>query len=142
MEFYSKYIRESRQLQPEYRSDFDELNKLKNNVVYKWDVKEQRNYKFLKKFFALLNLTHQNLSEPYSDYWRSFEDFREILLMKAGFYHTIKTEKGIIYRADSISFSSMDEIKFQEVYNRVCDECCKLLDVNKPTIEAEILNFV
>lgn len=142
MEFYAKYIREKRQIQPEYRSDFDELNKLKDGIVYRWDIKQHRNYEFHKKFFALLNLTHHNLSEPYSEMWKNFEHFRAVITMKSGFYETIQTDKGTIYFPKSISFSNMDETEFQEVYDKVCTECCKLLNVNKPTIEAEITNFL
>ena len=142
MEFYSKYIRDKRQLQPEYRSDFDTIAKLKDNVVYKWSVKQERNYEFHKKFFALLNLAHQNLNDEDEQRYKNFDHFRAVLIMKAGFYEAIETDKGTIYLPNSISFSSMDETKFNEVYNRVCDQVCLMIDATKESIEKEILNFI
>lgn len=142
MEFYAKYIRDKRQLQPEYRSDVDEVNKLRDDVVYKWDVKQERNYEFHKKLFALLNLAHKNLNDEYLKLWANFEHFRAIVTMKAGYYEAIETEKGTIYLPLSISFGNMDETQFQEFYDKICNICCSLLDVNKPTIEKEILNFI
>lgn len=45
---------------PLYDSDYEVLKKLKKNTPLAFEIKQERNYKFLKKFFALLNLVYEN----------------------------------------------------------------------------------
>lgn len=134
MEFYAQIS--NRKLIPEYDSDHESISKLRSGITYKFVVTAPRNYEFLKKFFALLNLCFQN-----QDKYTNFDHLRAVLIMKAGYYQTIQTDKGTIYLPDSISFSNCDEIKFQEIYNRVLDQVCIMLDTAKEDIINELINF-
>lgn len=135
MEFYAQII--NRKLVPEFDSDNEQLSKLKAGTTYRFEVKAPRNYQFHKKFFALVNLCFQN-QEEFAD----FEDLRAVLIMKAGFYKAIRTDKGTIYLPKSISFATMDNIEFEHVYSRVLDEVCKMVGSNSKDIENELLNFM
>ena len=44
-------------IRPLYSSDQEALGKLKQNTQYKFEVKQERNYMFHKKFMALMNLS-------------------------------------------------------------------------------------
>lgn len=86
---------------------------------------QARNPRFHRKFFAMLNMAF--------DYWqpgeinsehgtpeKNFDRFRKDALILAGFYHVvIRLDGSTRIEADSISFASMDDDKFSDVYNGV-----------------------
>lgn len=118
-------------------SEFEKFKKFKHGDVYEVDIKMKRNYKFHKKFFALINLTHMN-----QDYIDSFEHFRSAVTIEAGFFEWVKLLDGTEQKkAKSISFSRMDQAEFEEVYNRVFDVCLKILGLKSEELEQEILAF-
>ncbi len=135
MEFYAQIS--NRKLIAEYDSDNERIKNLKHGVIYRFIVTSPRNVKFHRKFFALLNLCFQN-----QDRYNNFDHLRGVLIMKAGFYETVVTDKGTIYWPQSISFSNMDETVFEEVYNRVLDQVCIMLDTKEEDIINELLNFM
>ena len=103
-------------LVPLYPSDYDSKRKLKIGEVYEADIKNPRNVGFHKKFYALINLGHQNTSLDLP-----FDIYRKYVIMKAGFVNIYQTPKGNLYEAQSIAFGSMDQDTFEEVYSRVLD---------------------
>jgi len=123
-------------LQPMYDSDLEEKKKLKLNQEYRAVITAPRNIDFHKKFFALINLGHQNtkLQLPYDTY-------RSIMTMRAGFVNIFETPKGILYLPKSISFASMNEIEFQDVYSRVLDQIIKDLGTTSDEITKALINF-
>jgi hypothetical protein len=70
------------------------------------------------------------------------EDLRAVLIMKAGYYKTIETNKGVTYLPKSISFASMDEVEFEEVYNNVHRVVCEFIGVTSEEVEQELINFM
>jgi hypothetical protein len=122
---------------PLYPSDFDEKRKLKLGQDYEADIKNPRNLGFHKKFFALLNVGHENtkLDMP-------FDTYRKYLIMKAGFFTAYQTPKGTYYDPDSISFASMSQDEFEEVYSRVLDKVIEDIGVVKEDIEKQLINFM
>ena len=68
-------------VRPLYSSDAEELAKLKQGTNYKFKVSQERNAPLHRKFFALLNLGYEN-----QEFHNNFEDYREVMIMKAGFY--------------------------------------------------------
>jgi hypothetical protein len=44
-------------------------------------------------------------------------------------------------RAKSISFANMDEIEFEELYQRVITAACNFIGIEKEDLLNEILNF-
>jgi hypothetical protein len=124
-------------LVPLYSSDYDNLNKIKIGEEIKVSVSRPRNYLFHKKYFALINLAFEN-----QDQYTDITTFRYILQMKAGYFEPIKTDKGIVYLPQSISFAKMDEDDFSELYSKVLDVILAFLEIEKETLENELHNFL
>ena len=124
-------------LVPLYPSDFDEKRKLKLGWDYECEVRTPRNIGFHRKFFALINIGHENtrLDMP-------MDTYRRYLVMKAGYFKTYLTTKGMIYEADSISFSSMSQDQFEELYSRVLDKVIEDIGATKEDIENQLINFM
>ena len=82
-----------------------------------------RNYEFLKKYFALLNLAY--------DYWeppenlvgeKNFERFRKDVIILAGFYEQyVRVDGSTRVEPKSIAFGSMSEDEFAELYTKTID---------------------
>ena len=62
--------------------------------------------------------------------------------MKAGFYDSIETDKGTIYIPKSIAFGSMDQIEFEEVFERVLNVITKELGSERQDIMDELNSFL
>jgi hypothetical protein len=124
-------------LVPLYPSDFDQKRKLKLGADYEVEIKNPRNIGFHRKFFALLNVGHENtgLDMP-------FETYRRYLTIKAGFFNAYQTPKGIFYEAMSISFASMEQDQFEEVYSRIMDEVVRDIGVSSEDINKQLENFM
>ncbi len=71
-----------------------------------------------------------------------FETYRRWVTMRAGFYKVYHTKKGELYEAESISFASMDEQTFEEVYSRVLNVIIKDLDSSQELIEGMLTDFM
>lgn len=122
---------------PLYPSDFDEKRKLKLGQDYQVEVTNPRNVGFHRKFFAMLNVGHENTSLD-----MPFETYRKYMTVKAGFFTAYQTPKGIYYDPDSISFSSMSQDEFEEVYSRVLDKVIEDIGIDKEDIEKQLINFM
>jgi hypothetical protein len=127
-------------LKPIYGSDYEEKKKLKIGEVYCCKIENARNYEFLKKFFALLELGHQNTKEFKEDI--PSKVYRKWAIIKAGYFDIYHTSKGVMVEAKSISFVNMDEEEFQKVYNGVLDVIIKDIGVDRNIIEKELVNFL
>lgn len=120
---------------PANQSDFDSVSRIKNGALVHAEVKQPRNPYFHRKFYAMLNFAF--------DYWepepieiegeivqieKNFERFRKDMLICAG-YRTIvvNIKNEARYEAESISFSSMDDLRFQEVYGNVFSAVWRLV---------------
>lgn len=126
-------------LVPVFNSDHDKLkeSKLKMGEVYEVEIKKKRNYEFLKKYMALINLCHENQEQ-----FEMFDDTREYLTIKAGYYRKVEMPNGNIQvKPKSISFASMDDIEFDDLYQKVITAACKFIDISKEDLLNEILNF-
>jgi hypothetical protein len=121
---------------PLYPSDMDSKRHLKLGETYEADIKHPRNYEFLKKFMALINVGCENskLDMPADTY-------RKYMTIKAGFFNAYQTPKGIYYEAMSLSFASMDEEMFQDVYSRVLDKIIEDIGTTKEDVEKQLINF-
>lgn len=122
---------------PVYESDIDRMKRIGIGDEVMAELTKPRNYQFHKKFMALVNLGFSN-----QDKIENFDHYRYILEMKAGNFEAVETGKGTVYFPKSISFSSMDETEFQELYDKVVDILCKELDLTNEIIAEEIKNFL
>lgn len=134
MEFYAQI--KNRKILPLHDSDNEELQKLKSSKDYKFKVTAPRNYKFHKKFFALINLGFQN-----SENKMNFEGFRSYVTMQAGYYERHITPKGEFYTPKSINFASMDETEFEKLYSSSINVIIKIIGCTTEDVENELINF-
>jgi len=114
---------------PLYDEDYEAKKKLKNGEVYEAEIKLVRNYKFHKKFFALISAGYSLLPERTQNGFRSTEGFRAYCIVAAGFYELYYNPrlKEFVEIPKSLKFSSMDNAEFEEVYERVKDVIFGLL---------------
>ena len=117
-------------------ADSEEWHKKKKlGSVCRFKTTEIRNYRFLKKFFALLNLgfeywTPGVISCDYGVPEKNFERFRKDVTILAGYYHTVIRLDGTVrIEADSISFAKMDDDTFSKLYGSVLDVLVKRISV-------------
>ena len=113
--------------------------KLKVGQVYRHEVKKPRNYEFHKKYFSLLNLAFEH-QEKYV----AFKPFRDAVTMQAGWYNESLSLGGRpLYTPKSISFASMDEIQFGELYDKTINVILKyvLKGCDKEDLIDMVLNY-
>lgn len=122
---------------PMFDSDYEKAKRIKIGSEVKAEIKVPRNYRFHKRYFALLNLAFQN-----QDKFDNFEKFRFVMTMRAGYFETINTGKGVVYMPKSISFAKMDQVEFEKVYSDMLNEVIDLLQADRETIENELINFM
>lgn len=117
-------VNTSQGLVPHGDSDYEEKSRLTLGKPYIAEIREPRNYEFLKKYFSLISAAW-DISQPKTrEFFRqSKESFRKSMEMAAGFYEPIYSvmRKEWIEMPKSISFSKMEESEFKELYDRVFD---------------------
>jgi hypothetical protein len=105
-------------LKPAYNSDHDAFKKLKPDETYQAEITLPRNIKFHRKFFSLIKMIYAN-----QEIYKNMDRLRKDLLKSAGYYDEWADFHGEIHReAKSISFASMDQEEFDQMYNRILDE--------------------
>lgn len=86
-----------------------------------------RNLWFHRKFFALLGVAYEALEAPNLEYKgqkveKNKDEFREEIIILAGFYIPTFTLRGDVrLKAKSISFGSMNEDEFDDLYSKTID---------------------
>lgn len=122
---------------PAYESDFENAKKIAINESYEFEYKKPRNYKFHKKFFALLNLVYDN-----QERYNNIDHLRHDLIIEAGFYEIRYNMQGVeVYVPKSISFAKMDELEFNELYTRCIDVIVKYFNFNKQEIKDNVEQY-
>lgn len=132
-------------LMPLYDDDHEAKKKLKNGEIYEADIKLVRNYKFHKKFFALISAGFSLLPERTQNGFRSTEGFRAYCIVAAGFYELYYNPRlrEFVEIPKSLKFSSMDNAEFEGVYERVKDVIYGLLGnrLTEEQFETILSNF-
>jgi len=123
---------------PLYDSDLEEKKKLKLGEIYSVEIKKARNYPFLKKFFALLKLGHDNTKLE----GITFDAYRAYVTMKAGYVETFKTTRGLMALPKSIAFDKMDDTEFQDLYNSAIQVIIDDIGATRKDIEQNLINFM
>ena len=122
---------------PAYDSDYEKEKKINLNEPLIYSYSKPRNYRFHKKFFALVNMVFDN-QEQYTN----IEHLRKDLTIESGFYDTRYDLHGNqVLEAKSISFASMDEIEFNELYNRFVDTVIKYFKFDREDISENIQQY-
>jgi len=114
-----------------------ELSKLKLGQPVRVTIVRQRNYTFLKKWFALINFAFDYFETPALNYSpkmqglldaakitpeKSLDRFRKDVTILAGYYDaTYRLNGEVRIEAKSISFASMNEEDFEKMYSKTID---------------------
>lgn len=113
-----------------YNSDYDKIKKLKPEEIYQCEIKQPRNLKFHRKFFSLINMLFEN-----QERYNNPERLRKDLIIEAGYYDEWVDLNGEVRQeAKSISFASMTEEEFGNLYSSVIDVIVQYFNFNKQDI--------
>jgi hypothetical protein len=112
-------------LQPMTDADAEIIHGMKSGEVYRMKWTKPRNYKFLQKYFVLVNDVLFELFNPKPVFYKgkqavkSHERFRKDLLIATGHYELVVNIKGECRaEAKSISFAELDEVGFDIIYRK------------------------
>ncbi|MDQ1921695.1 DUF1367 family protein [Massilia pseudoviolaceinigra] len=104
------------------------IQKMKIGALMHADFKKVRNYKFHKKYFALVTFAfdqwepRDGLTYQGQPVKKNKERFRKDVAILAGFFESTVNLKGEVrLEAKSISFSQMDDIEFEALYSATID---------------------
>ena len=128
-------VKKGNYLIPAMDSDKEVFNKMKNSETYRFKFSRPRNYKFLQKFFVLLKIVFENQNS-----YNNFEHFRHDLTVECGFYD-IRNNKFTgeqILVAKSISFASMSEFEFEQLFNTFIDKVIEIYGFDEVGFKEEI----
>lgn len=122
---------------PAYDSDWEKAQKIKIGEIHKCSITKPRNLKHHKMFFGLINMVYDN-----QERFQHIEDLREQLIIEAGYFETYISLQGeVVRKAKSMSFASMDQWEFQELYERIKDVICIHFRITSEQIEEEIHRY-
>ena len=134
-------INTPRGLVPLGDDDYEEKKKLKLGQTYSVEVKVARNVDFHRKYFALIAYAWEFLNEQETATFKSKDNFRKYLEISAGhcdvIFHPRLQE--FVEIPKSISFGSMDNTAFSELYERVKDVIFSIIGDRVPREEFERL---
>ena len=98
------------------------MSATKAGQVIEVDATRVRNWKFLKKYFALLNYAFTQWDIPENDAAKNFDEFRGDLAILAGYYDmVVRVDGSERPRAKSIAFDKMEEDEFERLYSKTLD---------------------
>ena len=112
---------------PATEADAEAVKKYRLGEVVHGSFKRVRNPKFHRKFFSLLSVGFDAWEPPEREYkglpvQKNFERFRKDVSISAGYYEVVSNLRGEVRaEAKSMSFASMDEQEFAELYSKVAD---------------------
>jgi hypothetical protein len=103
----------------------------KLNGYFEVQKKQDRNGKFLKKYWELMAFTAHHIPEGIN-YNVNLDNCTKDLL-----HEIIKGIQGV----ESISFAKMTEDDFNKHYSNTLDHCCKLLGTSPEIVIQELVGF-
>ncbi len=129
-------------LSPYTDEDAIELRRVGIGDILQAKALDQRNVQHHRKFFALIRIVYDNMPEQFDSHFPTQDDLRHELIKRAGFYKEYIDLKGNTqYRAESISFDSMGQKRFDELYSKVLDVVVQWFLFDRDVLEGEIMQF-
>lgn len=125
--------------------DYDEKRKLRLGETYSVEIKVARNVDFHRKYFALIAYAWEFLNEQETARFKTKDNFRKYLEMAAGhcdvIFHPRLQE--FVEIPKSISFGSMDNTAFSELYQGVKDAIFSIIGnrVSEEEFERLLIDF-
>ena len=137
-----RLVKTSMGLSPYTDEDAIELRQVGIGDILQAKALDQRNVQHHRKFFALIRVVYDNMPEQFDSHFPTQDDLRHELIKRAGFYKEYIDLKGNKqYRAESISFDSMGQKRFDDLYNRVLDVVVQWFLFDRDVLEGEIMQF-
>lgn len=120
---------------PSYPKDWEYSKKIK--VGEELSAYKDRNPEFHRKVMALFQLGFEN-----QDVYDSFDIYRYVTTMKAGFVVFVDgTDKKKHPLPESLSFASMKQERFEQVFKAVKEVIAKEIGITGDQAEAELASF-
>ena len=125
--------------------DYEQKSKLKIGDTYSVDIRVVRNLDFHRQYFALISYAWEFLNEEETRKFKTKEGFRKYLEIAAGhcevFFHP--TLQDFVEMPKSISFGSMDNAEFSELYERMKDVIFSIIGsrVSQQEFERLLIDF-
>lgn len=131
---------------PASEDDKQAALKIKKGQVVEVSIKVLRNYKLLRKFWAMVNTAFNFLSPQQQEFFHDSADgFRCTLEVAAGYYDEFydATRRAWVQKPKSIAFDKMDEAEFDKLYEDVVNVVFKLFlpNVNRDTFYEAMKDF-
>ena len=131
-------VKTNNSIRPAYDSDIEAFKKMPSGEIFEIDYVKPRNIKLHRLFFALMKLAFEN-QEAYP----SLERMRKDIIKHAGyseiFVNFITGEE--VEEAKSISFNSMDDVEFSQLYESCKAVIIKWLGIDNASIEDNITQY-
>lgn len=135
---------------PATEEDADLAKRFKVGSISRVELKLMRNAQFHRKFFALLKVAYDLWEETLPaqqyhgrDVLPNFDRFRRDVTIMAGFFHPVwNARRELRVEAESISFSSMSEERFEELYSKVIDVILTKILPNRGLSERDLHEWV
>lgn len=125
--------------------DYDEKKKLKVGETYTVEVKIARNIDFHRKYFAMVAYAWEFLNERELATFKTKDNFRKYLEISAGHCEVIFHPRlqEFVEIPKSISFGSMDNTSFSNLYDRVKEVIFSIIGerVSRTEFERLLLDF-
>ena len=129
--------------------DQEALKRFKIGVAVRCEVKQIRNYEFLKKWFALVNFAFDQWSEFEMPEYKgekvqpNRDKFRRDVTILCGYSHPVVNVRGEVrVEADSISFANMSEDTFESLYQKTIDVILQKILYRKGYSEKQLRDLV
>ena len=127
-------------------SDYEEKKKLKLGEIYTCEIRLMRNYKFHRKYFALINLAWEYQTQKTTAFFsENKEVFRKTVEIAAGHFEQIYSieRREWVQVPKSIAFDKMDNAEFEKLYNNVKTVLFNtfLKHINEQEFLNQLLNF-
>lgn len=135
---------------PATDEDAEALRKIKAGSAVRVEVRQVRNYKFHRKFFALCKYAFDIWAEtiPPKEYRGQpvrpdFDRFRRDLIILTGRFDATYSAKGDVrLEAKSISFANMKEDEFEKMYSDAIDVILQKILAGRGYTEEQLRNYV
>ncbi len=96
------------------------LDGCKQGDVVRVQISKPRNPKHHAKYWAMLNLVHEGTAVQ--DLYPTTDKLHQAIKGALGYFSEVKLPDGKVFQVvDSIAFESLDQIAFQEFYDKAVD---------------------
>lgn len=118
-------------LVPVDQQGIEAIAKMKLGAGVRVTMAKYNNVKFHRKIFALANLAYESWEPGEKEHkgvpiTKNFDQFREDITILAGFYETrVRLNGELRYIAKSWSFSSMNDVEKDRLYNEIINVILK-----------------